>query len=553
MIAAMDRRTIVLVGAFASSAACEQATPPASQASAPTTDTKGNPDTAPTKVDAPPAEAPIVGDAVVRSGAKLFFAPTGDLGLELPKLVAATGIAVRVVGEEGGRFAVETLVGEPAEHHCAATAPGLSDFRLRFFVTKDALSRVLTAEHEHAFADGTKIRLAPGIAVPEGTTELFARGVPVHVPLPAEKIGRSYKPGQAFAAEGQGSLAELPGHPLMYDGRELPEDALYRESGTVRFALTERADDALVTVRNACMEATVKLTAERLATPAREKSGLYRMKGPADAIPEIARNFDPDMAKHEAGILGVIEEKSSAGAFAMRDSDEDVWGGLTGTEIGEAYGVAGLGLVGTGRGVAYQAKNGASISWSDGRPAGQVTREHAFASAPRDEGGRKCFDAPVTGDDAAALALCFAPGDITEVAGGGEGTIGLGNVGLIGRSSEFGFGRSGRVPSVRQAAAEVTGSLDKDIIRRIVRAHINEVRHCYNQGLVKDPALKGRVAIDFTIGATGSVTASDVGETSVTDENVGNCIAKAVKRWKFPKPDGGGSVNVKYPFVLEPG
>ncbi|MDC0716049.1 vWA domain-containing protein [Nannocystis bainbridge] len=47
----------------------------------------------------------------------------------------------------------------------------------------------------------------------------------------------------------------------------------------------------------------------------KNKSGLYAMKGPKDAIPQM-----------------------------------DAWGGLTGTEIGEAYGVGGLGLVGTGRG-----------------------------------------------------------------------------------------------------------------------------------------------------------------------------------------------------------
>jgi len=37
------------------------------------------------------------------------------------------------------------------------------------------------------------------------------------------------------------------------------------------------------------------------------------------------------------------------------------------------------------------------------------------------------------------------------------------------------------------------------------------------------------------------------------DAGVGNCIAQAVKRWQFPKPEGGGSVIVTYPFVLEPG
>ncbi|MEM6989074.1 MAG: AgmX/PglI C-terminal domain-containing protein [Myxococcota bacterium] len=110
-----------------------------------------------------------------------------------------------------------------------------------------------------------------------------------------------------------------------------------------------------------------------------------------------------------------------------------------------------------------------------------------------------------------------------------------------------------RVPRVRQSKATVVGALDKDIIRRIVRAHINEVRYCYNQGLVRKPDLEGRVTIKFTISPTGDVDKSDVNKTTVEDKNVGRCIAKAVKRWQFPEPDGGGVVVVSYPFVLAPG
>ena len=109
------------------------------------------------------------------------------------------------------------------------------------------------------------------------------------------------------------------------------------------------------------------------------------------------------------------------------------------------------------------------------------------------------------------------------------------------------------MPRVRQAKAQVKGALDKDIIRRIVRAHINEVRYCYNQGLVRDPNLKGRVAVQFTIGPTGKVPVAVVQQSSIKDKNVANCVAKAVKRWKFPKPQGGGNVVVTYPFVLSPG
>lgn len=118
----------------------------------------------------------------------------------------------------------------------------------------------------------------------------------------------------------------------------------------------------------------------------------------------------------------------------------------------------------------------------------------------------------------------------------------------------IGFGRKGKkVPRIRQGKSTVKGSLDKDIIRRIVRAHINEVRACYNDGLEKNPKLGGRVSVRFTIGDDGKVNNAKVAKTTLSDEAVGKCIAKAVDRWKFPKPIGGGSVAVTYPFVLEPG
>ncbi len=52
----------------------------------------------------------------------------------------------------------------------------------------------------------------------------------------------------------------------------------------------------------------------------KSRSGLYAMKGPKSSVPQMAKK------------------------------DEDVWGGLSGTDIGESYGAGGIGLVGTGRG-----------------------------------------------------------------------------------------------------------------------------------------------------------------------------------------------------------
>jgi len=239
----------------------------------------------------------------------------------------------------------------------------------------------------------------------------------------------------------------------------------------------------------------------------KNKEGLYGLKGPKDnPDPHLAKKLAEENAKN-AGILGVLKqtEGSHIASIFGRDSAlgndaENVLGGLIGNQIGEAYGVGGLGLVGTGSG-----------------------------------GG-----------------------------GTGEGTIGLGNLGTIGKGggggSGSGYGRGAgglggrraRAPDVIPGQANVRGSLDKEIIRRIIRRHINEVKYCYEQELTKKPDLGGRIMVQFTIAATGQVVASVLQNSSMGNAKVENCTVQAVRRWEFPKPLGGGIVIVSYPFVLTP-
>lgn len=238
----------------------------------------------------------------------------------------------------------------------------------------------------------------------------------------------------------------------------------------------------------------------------------FAMEGPKDAAPMLARNRTAVVEARRAGILGMIEQDSghflaspTGGAFAVGNDDADVWGNLVGTEIGESIGAGALGLAGTGRGGGGQAEGLIGL--------GTV----GLSCGSRDCSGR----------------------------GNGQG---------YSRGSGAGFEtREKNKPRPRLGKAVIRGALDKDIIRRVVRAHINQVTHCYNQGLIKDPTLRGRVAIQFTIGGTGKVPLAVVSSTSVDDANVGNCIAKAVKRWTFPKPDGGATVMVTYPFMLNAG
>jgi hypothetical protein len=60
------------------------------------------------------------------------------------------------------------------------------------------------------------------------------------------------------------------------------------------------------------------------------------------------------------------------------------------------------------------------------------------------------------------------------------------------------------------------------------------------------------VSLQFSISPTGKVPVAVVAESTVADANVGSCMAKAVRRWTFPKPTDGASVIVTYPFMLEP-
>ncbi|MDC0716397.1 AgmX/PglI C-terminal domain-containing protein [Nannocystis bainbridge] len=101
---------------------------------------------------------------------------------------------------------------------------------------------------------------------------------------------------------------------------------------------------------------------------------------------------------------------------------------------------------------------------------------------------------------------------------------------------------------------DLPGSLDKDVVRRVVRSGIAGVRDCYTAGLAHTPTLAGRVTIQFTIGGDGVVKLAVVQDSTLpaAGQAVAECIAGVAAGWRFPPPEGGGIVIVSYPFVLEP-
>jgi pSer/pThr/pTyr-binding forkhead associated (FHA) protein len=145
--------------------------------------------------------------------------------------------------------------------------------------------------------------------------------------------------------------------------------------------------------------------------------------------------------------------------------------------------------------------------------------------------------------------------------GGGQGeTIGIGAVGTKGRGGGLGgygtgvggLGRkSDRDVAVDTTNVRILGAIDPELIRKVIRENASQVRYCYEQELVLNPKLEGKVAIQWQIGPDGRASGCAVqGETTLMNEKVQQCIMARIVTWQFPKPKGGGIAIVKYPWIL---
>ena len=99
--------------------------------------------------------------------------------------------------------------------------------------------------------------------------------------------------------------------------------------------------------------------------------------------------------------------------------------------------------------------------------------------------------------------------------------------------------------------SRVHGAGSKEIVSRIIRSHIDEVKACYDAELSREPTLAGKINVQFTIEASGQVSEASVARSTLHNARVESCTVEAVRRWPFPKPLGGGKVIISYPFVME--
>ena len=213
------------------------------------------------------------------------------------------------------------------------------------------------------------------------------------------------------------------------------------------------------------------------------------------------RKMDDRALVAQTGLLKALgggNGKSDVFGVALEKGARDAMGHLTGPKVGEAHGDGGMGLKSLG-----------------GR------------------GG---------GGDGSGLGLARIG---TNGIGGGLANYGDGKGGLRGKENgEIGLG---------PGKPEVVGSIDPELIRKVVHEHRAQIRTCYETQLTTRPNLAGKLLSAWTIDPAGAVTEAHTQESTLHDRTVESCVASKIKTWRFPIPKGGGEVFVTYPFIFTPG
>jgi len=134
--------------------------------------------------------------------------------------------------------------------------------------------------------------------------------------------------------------------------------------------------------------------------------------------------------------------------------------------------------------------------------------------------------------------------------GGGYGTKGKGG-GRAGYGKLTMVGSAGNNSIPLGTEAIIDGGLDRDAVARVMEGNKGQVLFCYEKGLQSDPGLAGRVALRFSIGSDGHVSAASIASSSLQAKAVENCILQRLKTWQFPIPKGGMEVKISYPYMLK--
>jgi TonB family protein len=102
--------------------------------------------------------------------------------------------------------------------------------------------------------------------------------------------------------------------------------------------------------------------------------------------------------------------------------------------------------------------------------------------------------------------------------------------------------RTGRKASARKA----------EHVTRIVLNHNRSIQDCYKQALKKQPGIKGKVVVRFSVTPDGAVDHVEVVRSTIDYEPMINCIVNRIRRWNdFSESDISlGTVSYRQTYVF---
>lgn len=442
-------------------------------------------------VPSEPALPPAGALVVVSEGATLLAEPRLDgpsFGL---RPGGFEGRVAEVVGVVEGLLELRTLSDpEPA----CVPGFGVEDrFALRFFVDPVSLHPVLTRPTTVAFDDGAQLELAAGVPVFEGRDKLtlYVHGTRFWLDDPDLLDLVASALGRWYAPPTAAVGSFTPNPDWFARGVLGYGDHHVLPEGALFDAavVSESNEPGLVSFAGDCGRVRLRETDTPLPKPDENPLGLsFEGRGPPD-------------------ILAVLGPEALAQPWGC---EPERWVIAAGTPL----------------------------EWSVGGAAGVATVEHAIVWVEPDDAGRVCFDVGL-------VHLCAAEAALEHA--GDEGCK------LGGRGLRITDAASGSTSGSTRAAKriELVGWHDPSFARRMVEPYLGPFRACYGEASKRRPGLAGEVVIELR--ASDKVSAVSVDVSGIGDDaGLSACLAKAIRRGRFPKPDNRKSVRLWLPVEFGP-
>jgi hypothetical protein len=130
------------------------------------------------------------------------------------------------------------------------------------------------------------------------------------------------------------------------------------------------------------------------------------------------------------------------------------------------------------------------------------------------------------------------------------GARGKGEVAALERGSTGKRQVQAMVTAKMSRTVKIEGGMSREMVKQVIDQHLQEITYCYENALISNPNILGRMVFEWKIMMNGRVGEIRIVASSVNSHEIHDCIKSAIRSWQFPKPMGA-EVVVSYPFVFD--